>query len=306
MNVDESLLLDDLSAIGLTKNEGKVLIALVKLNRSVGVSKIASESGVPRSKIYQALEGLQEKNLVTMNEIRGSANTYRLILGPPEIVSHLQQTITHPIEKAAERSSENLLKLKNTIEEEDIGIDELWLIKGLDSIIRIAKEMIDSANITIISNLFPSYLRLIAPNLVAAKKRKVQVKLANLDEERNELSKTIHIDSISTENTGISIQKLKNFSALITSFGEEESFSSEELTSSFKLFLSERPNFLLIDPDTENAAAILILMDTNNLANSSAVQTRNQNFIRSIDRLVNLVLGLATSLKGLLDRFGAE
>ncbi len=120
------------------------------------------------------------------------------------------------------------------------------------------------------------------------------------------MSKTIHIDSISTETIGISIQKLKNLSELITNFGEEEDFSSEELTSSFELFLHERPNFLLIDPDTKNAAAILILMDTNDLANSSAVQTRNQNFIRSIDRLVNLVLGLATSLKGLVDRFGAE
>ncbi len=299
MDVDEKLILDDLQKLGLTKNEGRVLISLVKLNRSVGASRIASESNVPRSKIYQAFEGLEEKKIVTKDEIKGSANVYRLLLSPAQILTHLQHIMVDPIEEAVKRSSENLLNIINSIKEEE-GMDELFLIKGLGHITRIAKEIIDSANYLVITNLFPYYLEPLTSNLIEAKKRGAQIKLINLDEETKELSKTIAIDSISTETGGISIETLKHAGKLF--IPDENDFSLEAITSSFEEFLQERPNFLLIDPNTENANAILILMDPNDLVNSNAVQTRNQIFIRSIDRLVNLVVNLAGNLRLLLER----
>ncbi len=298
MTVDEKLILDDLQTLGLTKNEGKVLISLVKLNRSVGASRIASESDVPRSKIYQALEGLEEKKIVTKDEIKGSANVYRLLFSPAQILTHLKQIKVNPIEEAVERSSENLLNIINSIGEEE-GIDELFLIKGLVHITKTAKEIIDAANYLVISNLFPYYLEPLTTNLIEAKKRGTHIKLINLDEEIKELSKKILIDSISTETRGISIETLKHVGKYFMM--DEEEFSLEAITFTFEKFLQERPNFLLIDPNSENANAILILMDPNDLANSNAVQTRNQSFIRSIDRLVDFVINFAGNLRVLLE-----
>ena len=60
MEVDEKVL----EEIGLSKNEAKVYLSLVYLGCTTA-GKIAKHSKVPRPNVYDALERLQEKGLVS-------------------------------------------------------------------------------------------------------------------------------------------------------------------------------------------------------------------------------------------------
>ena len=53
-----------LNDLGLTKNESKVYISLLKIGSST-VTNIANESGIHRVNVYDSIKKLQEKNLVT-------------------------------------------------------------------------------------------------------------------------------------------------------------------------------------------------------------------------------------------------
>lgn len=301
MSVNESLI-TDLQSLGLTLNEGKVLIALVELGNSAEVSGIVEISDAPRNKIYQALEGLETKKIVIKDEIKGSANVYRVLFdNPSNLISYLQKGKILPIESAAKRSVDNLVKIASTRVEKE-GIHEVWIIKGIDNINRIEKEIIDSARYTILSNLYPDFLEPIIPNLENAKNRGVSIKLIMLEEEVEQLNKLVPIETISTDPiAGISIEKFRSMIELIPFEGELK----ENVTSTITLFgqfLVERPNFLLIDPDSENATSLLIFKSTTAPLYSSAIQTKNKEFINSFSFLMDLILNIATNLKAVQDQ----
>ncbi|MFX0124480.1 MAG: helix-turn-helix domain-containing protein, partial [Candidatus Hodarchaeota archaeon] len=147
----EELLIGDFQTLGLSQNESKTLIALVKLGGSGEVSEIEDMADIRRNKIYQALGGLISKNLVMRGEVKRSANTFRLLYSPSDLISHLQKSIVNPIDIAAERSAQNLENLTTTVEKTP---HEVWMVKGDSNIIRIEEEIIDSATVSIVSNLF--------------------------------------------------------------------------------------------------------------------------------------------------------
>ena len=298
MSFNESLI-DDLQILGLTQNEAKVLSTLVKLGSSATVTLISKHSDVPRNKIYQALNSLETKGrIVTVDEIKGSGNVYRLLFeDPASIVSHLQNLMTDPIEMAAKRSTKSLSAIAKTIEEKE-AIHEVWVIKGTDNIVRTAKEIIDSANVQIISNLYPDFIEPILNDIIKAKvERDVMLKLVMLEEEEEDLSKRISLNQISNQITGISIVKFKSMIDNLPFDHLQERFNS--ILSLFHHFLNNRPNFLMIDPDSENANAFLIFTSTTNPPYSTAIQTQNREFINSFHFLMNLILELVDNLLSL-------
>jgi sugar-specific transcriptional regulator TrmB len=297
LSFNESLI-DDLQILGLTLNEAKVLSTLVKLGSSATVTLISKHSDVPRNKIYQALNGLESKEIVTVDEIKGSGNVYRLLFDEPRsIISHLQNLILDPIELAAERSTKSLTTIAKTIEETET-IHEVWVIKGADNIVRTAKEIINSANVLIISNLYPEFIKPIIHNIIKAKvERGVKLQLVMLEEEEEELSEIVSLDQVSTEITGISIVRFKSMIDNLPFEELQEKFKS--ILSLFHHFLNNRPNFLMIDPDSENANAFLIFTSTSNPPYSSAIQTQNKEFINSFHFLMNLILELVDNLLSL-------
>ncbi|MFX0211966.1 MAG: helix-turn-helix domain-containing protein, partial [Candidatus Hodarchaeota archaeon] len=123
MSIDE-LLIEDFQMLGLSQNESKTLLALVQLGGLGEVSKIEERTDIRRNKIYQALGGLISKKLVLKGEVKGSANTYRLLYSnPSDLILHMQKSLTDPIEKAAERSTQNLVKMTETVEKTP---QEIW------------------------------------------------------------------------------------------------------------------------------------------------------------------------------------
>jgi len=64
------MLVDDLQQIGFTKNDAEVFVALVKLS-PCHVAPIVSETKKHRQVVYNALESLEDSNIVSVSKKRG-------------------------------------------------------------------------------------------------------------------------------------------------------------------------------------------------------------------------------------------
>lgn len=65
-------ILQNIQALGFSQYEAKSYVSLVYLGPSTAY-QISKQSGVPRTRIYEVLEGLEEKGIVMKEEINGSA-----------------------------------------------------------------------------------------------------------------------------------------------------------------------------------------------------------------------------------------
>lgn len=293
MSSDESLI-KDFQTLGLSQNESKTLLALVKLGGSGEVSKIENEIDIRRNKIYQALGGLISKKLAMRGEVKGSANTFRLLYSnPSDLISYMQKSIINPIDKAAERSAQNLMKMIDTAEKTP---HEIWMVKGDSNIKRIEKEIIDSAKISIVSNLFPEYIEPIIPNLQNAMIRGLNIKLLMLEEETAQLK--VPLDTICSEHLGINANKLASLGEMIPL---DANLNLTPILVNFGQFLTIRPNFLFIDSGTENPSGLLIIKSTKDTSYSIALQTYNQDFISSFMYLIDFIQSIALNMKMLQD-----
>lgn len=300
-SIDEELIINDLQALGLSKNEGKSLVALIKIGNSAEATKIANISGVPRSKIYQVLEGLEAKKIIIQEEIKRSANRYRLALNPSQLIPFLQNKLIQPIEKAAERSVENLMTISNTLQKEE-GIHEAWIIKGQFHVIQILRELIDSAKSTITTNMFPVHLEPIVSNLQRAKSRGVQIKLLMLDEEFTRLTESSQADMFSEDVIGITFEKLQDTIKKIPLEGEFNNFSN--LLILFRELLEDRPNLLLVDPGNDHTTSVFLVGPKSDPSNTTAIQILNIDFNNFIEKLIDLISNFAITIRALQDSFG--
>ena len=293
MSIEKSLV-NDFQTLGLSQNESKTLLALVKLGGSGEVSRIEVKTDVKRNKIYQALGGLISKKIVLKGEVRGSANTFRLLHeNPSDLISYMQESIADPIDKAAERSAQNLVKITDTVEKVP---HEIWMIKGNSDIKRIEKEIIDSASDSIVSNLFPEYIEPVIPNLQNAMKKGLNIKLLMLEEETTQLN--VPLDTICSEHLGIKASKLAALGEMIPL---DANPMLTPILDNLRRFLTIRPNFLFIDPETKNAKGLLIIKSTKDTPYSIALQTYNKDFISSFMYLIDFIQSIALNMKMLQD-----
>jgi sugar-specific transcriptional regulator TrmB len=126
-------LVSDLAAIGFTEYEAKVYMALLRESPATGyqISKLA---GVPRSMVYEALGRLNARGAVLKTDDR-RATLYRPV--PPDV---LLDRYSQEYQKRIQNLRGSLQALFNTQQE-----DHFWSIKGRDSTLSYAKQMIDAA-----------------------------------------------------------------------------------------------------------------------------------------------------------------
>ena len=293
MRIDE-LLIDDFQTLGLSQNESKTLLALFQLGGLGEVSKIEEKTDIRRNKIYQALGGLISKKLVLKAEVKGSANSFRLLYSiPSDLISYMQKSLTDPIVKAAERSTQNLVKMTETVEKIP---QEIWMIKGKSNIERIEKEIIDSAKVSIVSNLFPEYIDPVIPNLQNAITRGVNIKVLMLEEETEQLK--VPLSTICSEHLGINASKLITLGEMVP---DDTNPILSPILNNLGQFLTIRPNFLFIDSETENPSGLLIIKSTKDTSYSIALQTYNLDFISSFMYLIEFIQSIALNMKMLQD-----
>ena len=135
--MDENI--STLKGIGLTMYEAQAYVTLTSLIQATA-DEVSKSSGIPRSKIYDVLKKLSEKDFIEIED--GRPLTY-VVKSPVEVLSHEKEKIDSQIEDA-------IVRLTNIYEN---GISQvqapIWRIYGVEKIINQELEIIQRAKNTI-------------------------------------------------------------------------------------------------------------------------------------------------------------
>ncbi|MBQ2652948.1 MAG: TrmB family transcriptional regulator [Methanobrevibacter sp.] len=135
MNEDISVL----KGIGLTIYEAQAYMTLTSLISSTA-TEIAEKSEIPRSKIYDVLKGLAEKNYIEIED--GRPQTYN-VKSPVEVLSREKERIDSEID-------DTITKLTNIYENGMSQVQApIWRIYGVEKIIAQELEIINRAKSSI-------------------------------------------------------------------------------------------------------------------------------------------------------------
>lgn len=128
-----------LKGFGLTMYEAQAYITLTSLISS-NAAEIAEKSGIPRSKIYDVLNGLAEKNFIEVED--GRPQTYN-VNSPVEVLSREKERIDDEID-------DTITRLTNIYEN---GMNQvqapIWRIYGIEKIISQELEIIKRAKTSV-------------------------------------------------------------------------------------------------------------------------------------------------------------
>ncbi|PSQ10082.1 TrmB family transcriptional regulator [Halobacteriales archaeon QS_5_70_15] len=150
-NADERLraeLSDDLMELGLTEYEARTLVTLVGIG--TGTAKdIADADGVPRTRVYDAVETLQSMGLVDVQYATPQRYT---VISRDSIVSKLDLSRKNTIDEIAEK-----LERLDTTEPatEQFGT---WTVSGHDAVNQRVREFVDEADDELIYLTVDEYL----------------------------------------------------------------------------------------------------------------------------------------------------
>lgn len=128
-----------LKGIGLTMYEAQAYVTLTSLIQATA-SEISEESGIPRSKIYDVLKGLTNKNFIDVED--GRPLTYN-VKSPVEVLSQKKDQIDSEID-------DTITRLTNVYENGMSQVQApIWSIYGVDKIIAQEIEIIKRAKTSV-------------------------------------------------------------------------------------------------------------------------------------------------------------
>lgn len=157
-------IIKELQKIGFTNYESKIYIALLKQNPATGY-EISKLSGVPRAKVYENITRLINCGIVLIIETEPSKY---VPINPKELLKNKRADFDITLSKL----DDSLLKL-NKVK----NLDYVWNIKGYDSIIEKALQLISGANEEIMMSLWDEEALLLKIELDKASNRGVDVKI---------------------------------------------------------------------------------------------------------------------------------
>jgi sugar-specific transcriptional regulator TrmB len=129
--------IEGLKRLGLTTYEGRVFLALQKLGCGAA-SEISEVADVPRSQVYGAADGLEERGLIETQQ--STPTVYRPV--------PLEQARRLLLDQLAETGSETfdyLDTVQNTHEQNERS-ESIWLLNGADAIKSRTAELIEGAD----------------------------------------------------------------------------------------------------------------------------------------------------------------
>jgi len=159
---EEENIIRILKSLGLTGNESRIYLSLLKRNPATGyeISRMAS---VPRSAIYSVLGKLESMNII--NSVGDRPR--RFIPIPPEsLVNHF----SHKIERDLSELRTRLAALNANTRDHDV-----WYIKGYDNMVLKAKETICQSRERLYLSLWRTEFLILEKELQEAIERGVQV-----------------------------------------------------------------------------------------------------------------------------------
>ena len=128
-----------LKGIGLTMYEAQAYVTLTSLIQATAV-EVSEKSGIPRSKIYDVLKKLNEKDFIEVED--GRPLTY-IAKSPVEVLSREKENITSQID-------DTITRLTNIYENGMSQVQApIWRIYGVEKIINQEVEIIKRAKNTV-------------------------------------------------------------------------------------------------------------------------------------------------------------
>jgi len=156
-------IIDDMMSLGYSENEAKTYIALHK-NPGISGYETSKQSGVPRSKVYEVLDGLVEKGAVMQMEVDGRM-TYRPLPHDTLVDKHRRQ-----IDERLENLGENLDVLPTVEDQYNFSS-----ITDADAIIARAQDMLNCAENVAFISCWPEEFERLDEDIEAVRKRGVTV-----------------------------------------------------------------------------------------------------------------------------------
>lgn len=176
-SVARDRLVSRLKGLDLSTHEALTYVTLLSLP-GVAASRICQETGIPDSKIYQALEGLTKREMIVVQ--RGNPNIY-MPISPNDAISNLKLQLTQSFHERI-READTLVDMLTPIYEDTERSGEFeiaYIIRGQNNIIKRMKTLIDSARREItIFIAYPEVFRGVRGSLIEARKRNIPLKVA--------------------------------------------------------------------------------------------------------------------------------
>ena len=157
---------ESLHDAGFTQYEADAYLALVEQG-SMAAIEVAQASGVPKSRVYDVLRDLEERNLVETYE---QSSLQARALDP--------QTVVDDLRDQAERFAETADELEDLWERPSIGDYDVTLVKRLETVIERAKEFIRGADNEAYLALSPEQFDALRPVLHEAIGRDIIIKVS--------------------------------------------------------------------------------------------------------------------------------
>lgn len=135
--MDDDEAIEGLKRLGLTGYEARVFLGLQKLG-SATASEISEVADVPRSQVYGAAEGLEDRGLVETQQSRPTL--YRPV--------SLERARKRLLDQLADTGAETFEYL-DTVQDgqaEDDRSEAIWLVRGAEAVASRAAELIDTAD----------------------------------------------------------------------------------------------------------------------------------------------------------------
>jgi sugar-specific transcriptional regulator TrmB len=166
--------IEGLKRLGLTTYEARVFLALQKLG-SGAASEISDLADVPRSQVYGAADGLEERGLVEVQQSKPTV--YR-----PVPLERAREKLLDQLAETGSETFDYLGTVQNT-EEQDERTESIWMISGRESINSRAATLAERADERLL--YATDYPELVSDELLtafeAAADRGVMVVLASVD-----------------------------------------------------------------------------------------------------------------------------
>ncbi|CAM3375284.1 MULTISPECIES: TrmB family transcriptional regulator [Saccharibacillus] len=154
-----------LQDLNFTEYEAKAYLALLDKSPLSGYA-VSLGSGVPRSKIYEVLNGLVERGEVLISHEEPSLYTPL----PPQELVRLKKKRAESSFEAAETALDHYAFVSSNRE-------NIWNITGADAILARAADTIERAETRVLLEIWPEEARLLEPRLRAAAQRGLDVLL---------------------------------------------------------------------------------------------------------------------------------
>ncbi len=124
MTEDEAV--ESLSRLGLRTYEARVFVALHRLGTGTA-SDVSEIADVPRSQVYGAAEGLEERGLVEVQQ--SSPTKYR-----PVGLEEARRRLSREMRTEMDRAIESIADVQGSHEGTEPGTESVWTVEGGDAI----------------------------------------------------------------------------------------------------------------------------------------------------------------------------